>query len=59
VDSADGRLGVEHRRGELFKRRYGKSLANDDVTDLVLRPHPIDVTNKAPILPLVMELFSP
>jgi hypothetical protein len=28
VDSADGRSGEEHRRGELFKRRYSKSSVN-------------------------------
>jgi hypothetical protein len=28
VDSADGRLGVEHRCGELFKRRYSKQSVN-------------------------------
>jgi hypothetical protein len=66
VDDANGRLGSEHWCGELFKRRYDKSSANHGVTDPVLRPHPIGITNKAPILPTedlsanfdpAMELF--
>jgi len=36
-----GQLGTEHRRGELFKRRYYKSSANHSVTD----PVPVGVTS--------------
>jgi hypothetical protein len=36
-----GRLGAEQWRGELFKRRYGKSLANHGVTN----PVPVGVTS--------------
>jgi len=50
-----GQLGAEHRRGELFKRRYGKSSENHGVTD----PVPVGVTSVVNLADFAPALKNP